>query len=271
MFTHFDAGSALGVGLGIFGIAATVYLYFRARERPRVAYLRSTRALLDGDSPLSSNAVEIRYAGQLVPAVVRTVIALWNGGRRTIDADDVVAKDPLRIEFSCETEILRARVLNCSRAVNGVRVRAGRSEVGLEFDFLDYMDGALIEILHTTTGAKAAIFGTVKGMPRGPEFRGSISAPGEGALHGSGHVSALDWLKRHSHQLGASMTIIGSASLALGALLVGRASVGDPSAGVMLTVLAAAGASIVGSGLLGLWARRPRVPKAILSEPGEEA
>ena len=172
-----DPGTAIGLGLGLLGIALTVFLYFRAKERPRPVFATLSHSLLHGDAPGLPRSVEILYGGRPVPALVKAYVAIWNDGRRTLDGADIASADPLRIDFEDETEVLRVRLVQRTREVNCVTCEPKDSTLYLAFDFLDPGDGALIEILHTSARATPKVMGTIKGVPDGFTRRGRIPPP----------------------------------------------------------------------------------------------
>lgn len=167
----------VGTLIGIIGLVAACLFYRRSQVTPRPVYQTRGLGLVGVRDPALPGEVEIRFHGRAVPRVTRTHIVFWNAGRATIRREDVVTKDPPRLVFDKDTEVLNVRIAQTTREVIGLNVDVkadSGNEVVLSFDYLDCKDGALIEVLHTSENAHPQLLGTIRGIPKGIENLGRI-------------------------------------------------------------------------------------------------
>jgi hypothetical protein len=154
------------IGLASFVIATIVTYWLRPQSR--LAVQTNTFQLLGRHSVLPKD-LEFVYKGKSVQNVALSRVALWNIGNTTIQGNQIVHSDPLRVIIASDSEILDASIHTCTRAVNEFRcnLRPGStSEVLIGFDFLDARDGGLVQIIHTGS-VKVQVVGTVRGVPKG--------------------------------------------------------------------------------------------------------
>jgi hypothetical protein len=163
----------LGVGLTILGLAVALVLFRKSRERVRPRFARRSLRILEGARNSVPNEVQILYNNRLVPRLVKTYMAFWNQGTKTLNKIDVVDSDRLRIEL-LDGELLRARVVAKTREVNGFVAEIGSQGCTVRFDFLDKGDGGVIELLHTGSETELVVHGTIKGVPDGIRYRGLL-------------------------------------------------------------------------------------------------
>ncbi|MCA1578337.1 MAG: hypothetical protein LC794_13350 [Acidobacteria bacterium] len=161
----------IGLTLGILSILATVYFAVRYAERkePRFISLNDRKIAVSDDAP---EEIQIFYKGEKVEQVTSTLIWFWNEGKRPIKKEDLSRSQPLLIKLqSDETpiEILDVSVRKSSRDAIGFKaIKNSHSSVSVEFEFLDYRDGAVVEIQHTgTRQTSVEVVGVVLGSPKG--------------------------------------------------------------------------------------------------------
>lgn len=94
----------------------------------------------------------ILYKGRTISSASRAYVALWNSGRKTLDGDARLAEEPLRIVFPDDCVVLgEPNVLVQTRPSIHFSATSNSSQenvVDLAFAFLDYRDGALVEVLY---------------------------------------------------------------------------------------------------------------------------
>lgn len=143
-----------------------IILYFKGKKikKPRVAIhsinlLRDTAEKIDG--------LEILFSGESIPNVTVTKLAIWNQGNDTINGDDIAHGDPLIIKSKGDFIILDSKIIfikNESNVIKLQEIETGK-QIALLFDYLDYGEGAVIQILHTGNSSEDIEFsGTVKGV-----------------------------------------------------------------------------------------------------------
>ncbi|MDD0998863.1 hypothetical protein M5G20_23780 [Pseudomonas sp. TNT2022 ID1044] len=152
------------------GTIVAVVTYRLARQRTSLAYVYLGEHLLGSSSDSLPPAIVVQYNGSSIPRLTKSIIIIWNSGENTLSGGDIVDKDPLRFHIA-DGRILSLSVLKTGRAVNDFRILTtpgeDTNEVEFTFDFLDANDGAVVEILHTSTDRQPRIKGTLRGLPRG--------------------------------------------------------------------------------------------------------
>ena len=169
----------VGSALGVIGIVVGWILYRRGLRLPRLVLQHLTLWLVGRPNPAAvghpskpalPGDVTVLYKGVEVPRLVKTTVVIWNAGSATLRGSDVVASDPLRLEFNPDARILEVTIAKVSRSVIDFQTTHSTTEpnvLRLTFDFLDPQDGARFEILHTDVPAKPKISGTTRGLPKG--------------------------------------------------------------------------------------------------------
>lgn len=130
-----------------------------------------------------------------VEGVYAQFVRLANLGRETIRRDDLVDSDPLRLEVS-GAAVLDIAKAGVTRDVIDFQVSAfrehGESTTSLlTFNFLDFQDGALIQILTDRRYVDIRIEGTVIGMPQGIRRSGESTLSGVRAFAAFGFIGLL--------------------------------------------------------------------------------
>jgi hypothetical protein len=106
-----------------------------------------------------------------------------NFGHEPVRREDIAPANPLRIEVA-GADVLDVSVEASHRDVCRVSLgpfepKEGTTSLAVEFDFLDYRDGALIRLLTTSSPDRVALVGDIIGMPDGiktvDELRGRRS------------------------------------------------------------------------------------------------
>lgn len=160
-------GLVVGILLAVVGIILAIVLYRRAKPVARLRHAIGHASLI-GDAPEAlRDGLEVRFNGSVVPRVTRTSYGLWNDGNVTIRGHDIVATDPIRLEFPSDVKILRATIEQTTRAVTDPTVHITDTVVEIGFDFLDRGDGFRAQIIHSGTDKAIVPRGTVRGIPQG--------------------------------------------------------------------------------------------------------
>jgi hypothetical protein len=156
----------LGAIIGAIGIIASVYVYYRSKQRAAPCYVLRDEVLLDPSAP-GTDTFDIFFSNEPVRRAVRkATLAIWNAGNMPIKQSDVAQLDPPRLTFPDGSRIFTHEVSSPARRANGLNTVLNGSDVLLTFDFLDQGDGGVIEV-------------TYEGDVR-PEFKGTISGVPEG-------------------------------------------------------------------------------------------
>lgn len=98
-------------------------------------------------------------------------VRFTNFGRLPINKNDLAQMDPLRIEIS-GGKVLDISVIGVTRDICQIAVGTVKSDntsttATISFEFLDYLDGGLFQILSDNAKLQTSLKGTVVGMPEG--------------------------------------------------------------------------------------------------------
>jgi len=167
--------TALLITVASFGYA--IYSAKRSARQKHLAYqVLPPAPLAYAASPQSSFSVTLTYreSGEnpvTVEAVFVQYLRFANLGQLPVRRVDSAEADPLRIQASGGNPLSLALV-GTSRAVCQISLadiqREGEHLVGrLDFDFLDHMDGGLVQVVSESPGTSVALKGTIIGMPSG--------------------------------------------------------------------------------------------------------
>ncbi len=155
----------LGYLIGLLGILASITIYFRSKSR---VDLRFVYKHIREVSRISSahRKIKVTFEKNEVPRVTRTLICIWNNGRRPLRRDDIPKNDRLTFTLhdpKADVEILDFDILKVVRPSTNFTVKGHADAPGvvLDFDYLDRRDGAIIEIQHTGTADASLVLGGV--------------------------------------------------------------------------------------------------------------
>jgi hypothetical protein len=93
---------------------------------------------------------------QAVENVTVTRFLFWNAGAAPISRADIPAADPIAIHTNGDFKILDADVVKITNPAAQVKVSRSRDRTTavVSFDFIDYNQPVLVEVIHTGTGSK---------------------------------------------------------------------------------------------------------------------
>jgi hypothetical protein len=142
-----------GTVLGVVGLLASVFFYFRPPKIQRPATYKSTIRWFDGQH-IPHRDIELRFRGQVVDKFVITHIAFWNAGKATIRSSDFAATSPLRLRVPLNVDILDVSLTGVTTEENGVRLcplqpHEPFAEAVVDFAYFDHNDGFSVQVIHT--------------------------------------------------------------------------------------------------------------------------
>ena len=175
----------MAVLVGIAGLAYAVVDARRRRREKELYYEVVSSRLFAASAPQDTvNTIKVVYERPGLPEEVLSEvyiseIGFVNIGKEPIRGADSAAADPIRIEIT-QARVLSVAVSAARRVVNNIKVEdvqftANGAAAHITFDFLDYLDGAIIQVLTTEPDPAMSIQGTVIGMPSG--IRSAEDAP----------------------------------------------------------------------------------------------
>lgn len=133
------------------------YVLYRRSLRIRIPRYAFNGRTIVSASRAAIPDLKFYYKDVAQQKVSVTRLGVWNDGRETIRRSDLILGDPLRIEFPEDVSVLDVSVI--SETASGMRVDFSHGEFGgkecllLNFDFLDYRDGFLLQLIHNGTGS----------------------------------------------------------------------------------------------------------------------
>src|SRR5213594_2522854 len=164
-------GLLVGVAIGLIGIMVTVIVAVRSAEKKKPTYAGATylKIATSADAP---EDIQIAFKGAPVHRVTSTFIWFWNAGRRPIKSEDIPATQPLVLSIrdeAAQATILDFAIRKVSRpAINFEVAKLNDASLRLTFDFLDFHDGAVVEVQHVGGPLSIPeITGVVLGAPAG--------------------------------------------------------------------------------------------------------
>lgn len=175
--------SWLGTLFGLIGVVLAAWGIISVRRSkigPLPVYETRSVRLISKEEKDIPDEVEISFGNKTVPRLTRSFVIFWNDGTSTIDGENIVRDDRLRLELEDKEEILKSSIIKRTREANKVRstIDATNPNVAtIDFEYLDAGDGVVIELLHTSTKRHPIIAGTIKGVPNGIRVLSNIGKP----------------------------------------------------------------------------------------------
>ncbi len=207
--------------VSVVGIPIAFVLARRTRQRPDLRYAIDFDVILDPSSRLFDEGLYMTLGDNKIDSISRSRVAIWNERGDTINRSDILATDPLRLQFNKDDKPLQSRIISMSRrqiAISAIDA-ADDQTVLIDFDFLDAKDGGVLEVIHQGT-MKPTILGTLRGST---VRAGKPASLGPEDLAKAGRKSAARrWLDndRREKLFGVVMVLIGLAAIGLTFILV---------------------------------------------------
>lgn len=142
--------NAISFLLAIAGIFFSVFFYKKSKKEKKPIYMLRTVNLIR-ENIQKIDRINILYDGKTVNNLSITKIALWNGGKSTIDNKDVAKKDPLRLAIKNDCNFLDAEIIYQKNASNGfdISISDDQKYIHIAFDYFDFEEGIVLQIFHT--------------------------------------------------------------------------------------------------------------------------
>lgn len=149
--------------IGIFGIGLAIYFYkIGVRTRMPCFSMRSFNVISDEIKKYGD--LKVLYRDDEIMNLTITRIAIWNGGKETINFNDLAPKDLIKIIPINNNTIFDSEILSHSNDTCQFSINWTNSEINISFDYMDYNQGCHLKITHS--GKKSSdllVSGTVKG------------------------------------------------------------------------------------------------------------
>lgn len=166
-------GTVITIASFIYGIVVTQ----RSRQAKILKYERLPPAPMAGAiSKESGYSIKIVYEGpqkstKTVDSVFVQYLRFTNFGQIPIKNDDSAKSDPLRIEVE-GGKILDIALASVTRDVCQISLGVAtqiedKTVSNINFEFLDYLDGGLVQVVTEGEHSQVSLCGTIIGMPKG--------------------------------------------------------------------------------------------------------
>lgn len=166
--------------IGIITFIIGCLLYRASRIGPRPVYQFGALRLIGKEEQELPGEVKVLFSNRAVPRLTKTHLILWNSGKATLEGENIVVDDPLRLEFSKGAQVVKVHFPKITRKANNFTARINPdspNQVICNFDYLDVRDGVVIELLHTDKERYPKVQGSIRGIPKGILNWGRISPP----------------------------------------------------------------------------------------------
>lgn len=157
--------NGLGFLLGIISLVLG-YIFYREGLRLKKPFwnIKSNNLIKDFSSTITDLAIS--YKGEKIENITISRIAFWNGGKETINTTDIARTDHLKVIATAENHLLDTKILSVNNdpSLFSVSLQPDKKSALIDFEYLDYNQGAIIQVIHTGTSSEDInIVGTVKG------------------------------------------------------------------------------------------------------------
>jgi hypothetical protein len=175
-----DFGLAVGIIGTVITIASFVYAIIitqRSKQAKNLKYQRLPPSPIAGAiSKESGYSIKIVYESphkstKTVDSVFVQYLRFTNFGKVPITKNDSAKGDPLRVEVK-GGKVLDITLANATRDVCRISLGAASQSAdkivaNINFEFLDYLDGGLVQVVTEGEHSQASLCGTIIGMPQG--------------------------------------------------------------------------------------------------------
>ncbi|WP_411753977.1 hypothetical protein [Serratia sp. (in: enterobacteria)] len=159
--------SIIGVGeiLTALSLITAFYYYKKSKKTSILCYKVDSRTVINDDVYENFNGqLSINFSGNAVRRLTISNIYIWNQGNTTLDEENLSQKNLLQLHVKETEKILSIEVIKSTKISSAVDVHVTNdiNIAMINFDHLNVMDGAIIRVLHTSTGNDMQFKGELK-------------------------------------------------------------------------------------------------------------
>lgn len=149
----------------IIGIPLSIYLYFKSKKDKLLKFEIKNNNIFKNFESIIEN-VKVTCEDKNISTLTITRILMWCDGKETIYNTDIATQMPLIIKSKEGKEILEAKIVSSNNQANNVHLEKLENNIyKINFEYLDYKDGFIIQVVHTGSSQKDIILsGKIKGM-----------------------------------------------------------------------------------------------------------
>ncbi len=153
----------LGLILGVVGIILAVIFYYRSKARKELKFYTYGFNLVNESLSEVPN-LQVKFADKEIKNLTVTSLVIWNSGNMTIDKNDHVTLEPIRIVAEEEIVIYSLELENCVEPSNNIQITEHDKSYHFTFDYLDKNQGCSIKIFHSGKNSDPILLiGKIKG------------------------------------------------------------------------------------------------------------
>lgn len=160
----------IGAAIGLVGIGLSIYFYRQSKRDKEPVWTGRTVTLISAGLARVPG-LRVLLDERSVSELAVTKLLFFNRGFATIDRNDLVPTDPLRIQGDDATSILRAEIAACNNqpAEPMLELDPSGRAAKITFVYLDHDQGFVVEVLHTGGHGRDGprIVGSIKGALAG--------------------------------------------------------------------------------------------------------
>jgi len=146
--------------LAIFGIIMTLYTYLKSKKTSKPTFAKTDFKIITSNFSAIEN-LSVLYNNNPIEELSVSKIVIYNAGKKSIRKEDIAPKDKIRIDF-LDGKILNSKIHYCTKEINNFSILKTEKSVLVDFDYLGYFDGAVIQIFHTAKNPESVkIEGTI--------------------------------------------------------------------------------------------------------------
>ena len=160
---HSPIAWAVSWGGTIIGIVLAIVFFQKSKEKKEVTYcLRSCSLIRKKQKKFEK--LSISYDGRQIDDLCVSNFTIWNSGNKTLNESDMVASKELTITAIENNKILDVEILKCSEETNKFSIRIlDEHSVKILFEYVDKMEGVVVQVIHTGTNKSLIIGCKIKG------------------------------------------------------------------------------------------------------------
>ncbi|WP_145414860.1 hypothetical protein [Paenibacillus xylanexedens] len=132
----------------IAGFVLSIIFYLKSKRVRKLIYSIESKNLINNENHVIDN-VRILYNEKDVNNLTISKISIWNAGKETVNKEDVVIIDPIKLRLSDDCALLDAKIIRRNEPANNVSIEVSGNVVNLNFDYFDFNDFVIIQVIHT--------------------------------------------------------------------------------------------------------------------------
>jgi hypothetical protein len=172
----------LSIIIGLVGgiIITWLFTWIAKKEKNPKFAMRSIKLIEKAKATFPELTIRHKEHEEAIDDLSVAIVAVWNAGTETIRQTDISSSDQLRIESPENARILGASIIESNNPASNAVCEYDKETftVNLGFEFLDYKNGFVLQLLHTGKGSKAlSVTGTIIGARGGHVKRRFVREP----------------------------------------------------------------------------------------------